>query len=179
MFIGGRQPSVGCSVAQNVSDGAEALPLNTAEGVCSKLPSAPPHIPQCLLGIGGASSNDFSDWWTMIVGLEEVWRVCPKTVIDSETDVCECVGVGVGVCCSSCRTGLSSVRRRYFKVKLSVQSRGSLFKGYHPLLMNDSTIVCPSPTPHQDQLEEVVAWPMRLQHRIDSVCAFVCVCVRS
>lgn len=67
MFISGRRPSVGCSVAQNVSDGAEALPLNTAEGVCSKLPSAPPHIPQCPLGIGGAYSKDFSDWWMTTV----------------------------------------------------------------------------------------------------------------
>ncbi len=82
------------------------------------------------------------------------------------------------VVCSSCRTGLSRVRRgRYFKVKLSLQSRGRLFKGHHNPLMNDSTTVRPSPTSHQDQLEEVDAQPMRLQHWIDSVCVCICVCV--
>lgn len=82
------------------------------------------------------------------------------------------------VVCSSCRTDLRGVMGRYFKVKLSVQSRGSLFKGHHLPLMNDSTTVCPSPTSHQDQLEEVVARPMGLQYRIDSVCVFVCVQLR-
>lgn len=78
--------------------------------------------------------------------------------------------------CGGVRTGLGRVRGRYFKVQLSVQSRGRLFKGQHLPLMNDSTTLCPSPTLHQDQLEEVLAGPMGLQRRIDSV--FICVCVR-
>lgn len=75
-----------------------------------------------------------------------------------------CVWVSAGF-----RTGLSRVSGRYFKVKLSAQSRGRLFKGQHLPLMNNSTTVCPSPHPRQDQLEEVLARPMGLHCRIDSV----------
>lgn len=78
----------------------------SCEDVCNKLPSvipAPHRIPLCLLGIGGARSNDLSDWWAMIVVYKRFGGrlfVLKQPEIGREEGMYMCV-------CSSCRTGLS------------------------------------------------------------------------